>query len=33
MIKAEFKKKRPAPVLVILRKPLSDAEADVIEKG
>ena len=31
MIKAELKKKHPAPVLVTLRKALSDAETEVIE--
>jgi len=30
MIKAELKKKHPAPVLVTLRKVLSDAETEVI---
>jgi len=32
MIKAELKKKHPAPVLVTLRKALSDAETEVIEE-
>jgi hypothetical protein len=32
MIKAEQKKKRPAPVLVTLRKALSDAQTEVIEE-
>jgi uncharacterized protein YqgV (UPF0045/DUF77 family) len=31
MIKAELKKKHPEPVLVTLRKALSDAETEVIE--
>ena len=31
MIKAELKKKHPAPVLVTLRKALSDAQTEVIE--
>jgi len=32
MIKAELKKKHPAPVLATLRKALSDAETEVIEE-
>ena len=32
MIKGELKKKHPAPVLVTLRKALSDAETEVIEE-
>ena len=32
MIRAELKKKDPAPVLVTLRKALSDAETEVIEE-
>ena len=32
MIKAELNKKHPAPVLVTLRKALSDAELEVAEK-
>jgi hypothetical protein len=32
MIKAELKKEHPTPVLVILRKALSDAETEVIEE-
>jgi hypothetical protein len=32
IIKAELKKKHPAPVLVTLRKALSDAETEVIEE-
>ena len=32
MIKAELKKKHPEPVLVTLRKALSDAELEVAEK-
>ena len=32
MIKAELKKKHPAPVLVTLRKALSDAETEVMEE-
>jgi hypothetical protein len=32
MIKAELKKKHPAPVLVTLRKTLSDAQTEVIEE-
>jgi hypothetical protein len=32
MIKAELKKEHPAPVLVTLRKALSDAETEVIEE-
>jgi hypothetical protein len=32
MIKAELKKKHPAPVLLTLRKALSDAETEVIEE-
>ena len=32
MIKTELKKKRPAPVLLTLRKALSDAETEVIEE-
>jgi hypothetical protein len=32
MIKAELKKKHPEPVLVTLRKALSDAETEVIEQ-
>jgi hypothetical protein len=32
MIKPELKKKHPAPMLVILRKALSDAETEVIEE-
>lgn len=32
MIKAELKKKHPEPVLVTLRKALSDAETEVIEE-
>jgi len=32
MIKAELKKKHPAPVLLILRKALSDAGTEVIEE-
>jgi len=32
MIKAELKKKHPAPRLVTLRKELSDAETEVIEE-
>jgi hypothetical protein len=32
MIKTELKKKHPAPVLVTLRKALSDAETEVIEE-
>jgi hypothetical protein len=32
MIKAELKKKHPAPVLVTLRKALSDAETEVTEE-
>ena len=32
MIKAELKKKHPAPVLVTLGKALSDAETEVIEE-
>jgi hypothetical protein len=32
MIRAELKKKHPAPVLVTLRKALSDAETEVIEE-
>jgi len=31
MIKAELKKKHPEPVLVTLRKAISDAETEVIE--
>jgi hypothetical protein len=31
-IKAELRKKHPAPVLVTLRKALSDAETEVIEE-
>ena len=32
MIKTELKKKRPAPVLLTLRKALSDAETEVIDE-
>ena len=32
MIKAKLKKKHPAPVLVTLRKALSDAETEVMEE-
>jgi hypothetical protein len=32
MIKAELKKKHPAPLLLTLRKALSDAETEVIEE-
>ena len=32
MIKAQLKKKHPAPVLVTLRKTLSDAQTEVIEE-
>ena len=32
MIKAELKKKHPAPVLLTLRKALSDAKTEVIEE-
>jgi hypothetical protein len=32
MIKAELKKKHPEPVLVTLRKTLSDAQTEVIEE-
>jgi hypothetical protein len=32
MIKAELKKKHPAPVLATLRKALGDAETEVIEE-
>jgi len=32
MIKAELKKEHPAPVLVTLRKALTDAESEVIEE-
>ncbi|MBR0801836.1 histidine kinase [Bradyrhizobium jicamae] len=32
MIKAELKKKHPAPVLATLRKALSDAETEVVEE-
>ena len=32
MIKTELKKKHPAPVLLTLRKALSDAETEVIEE-
>ena len=32
MIKAELKNRHPAPVLVTLRKALSDAETEVIEE-
>ena len=32
MIKGELKKKHPAPMLVTLRKALSDAETEVIEE-
>ncbi len=32
MIKAKLKKKHPAPVLITLRKVLSDAETEVMEE-